>query len=338
MSTVPQKSRILIVTTGGTITMFAGEDGTLVPSGDSPGVLKRVPELGSIAELDFVTVGDDDSSNLQPAFWLDVAQAIYDVYESYDGFVVTHGTDTMVYTAAALSFVLQELGKPIVLTGAQVPLVNVGSDGRSNLVNAVRVATSDLAEVCVVFGTRVIRGTRVRKVSAFDLQAFQTINALALGTIGLTLRLEDHARRRASRRRPLFTSGLCPEVARIPTWPGMDPEILRFLGAHHRGLVIEGFGVGTLPSTTRSLVPAIRDITNAGVPVVVCTQCVVGSTAMELYSVGRGALDAGAIPAMDMTPEAAQVKLMWALGQSRDLRVIESMMLKDYAGEITASS
>lgn len=330
-----RRARVLLVTTGGTISMRRDGAGGLVPYNSGPTLLEQVPEIASLAEVTVLDLGNEDSSSIQPAFWQDIARAIYDRYREYDGFVVTHGTDTMVYTAAALSFFLQELGRPIVLTGAQVPLEQVGTDGRANLVNAVRVATSDLAEVCIVFGTLVIRGSRARKTSAFDLQAFHSGNAPPIGTLGLTLRISPEARRRAQNRRPLYQPSLCTQVARIPVWPGMDPAILRFLGQDHAGIVIEGFGVGTLPTGERSLLPAIHETVAAGVAVVVTTQCVVGSTALEVYEVGRRALEVGAIPAIDMTPEATQVKLMWALGQSRDLRLVESIMLKDHVGELT---
>ncbi len=334
MNTAPPRPRILLLSCGGTITMARGEDGSLGPAGVQA-LLDRLPELQSMAEVEVLSLGDLDSANVQPEFWVQLSAALYERYADYDGFVVTHGTDTMVYTAAALSFFLQELGKPIVLTGAQVPLTQVGSDGRANLINAVRVACADLAEVCVVFGTRVIRGTRARKTSAFDLEAFSSMNETLLGTIGLTLRLAPHARRRSQQRRPLYSPKLCAQVARLAVWPGMEPEVLRMVAAQHAGLVIEGFGVGTVPSHERSLLPAIRWATSErGIPVVLGTQCVVGSTALELYQVGRGALEAGAIPALDMTPEAAQVKLMWALGQTRDLRQVESILLKSYVGEL----
>lgn len=335
MPDTPSRPHILVLGTGGTITMAPAANGGLGPAADGAALLlPRISELAGVADLSFHSLGDVDSSNIQPAFWVELGQTIYERYREFDGFVVTHGTDTLVYTAAALSFFLQELGKPIVLTGAQIPLTQVGSDGRANLANAVRVASSELAEVCIVFGTRVIRGTRARKTSAFHLEAFESVNDEPIGAIGLTLRLAAHARRRSAARRPLFSPHLLPDVARVPVWPGMSPEVVRYLARTHAGLVIEGFGVGTLPSEERSLLPAIREAIAGGVPVVVGTQCVVGSTALELYQVGRGALEAGAIPAMDMTPEAAQVKLMWALGQSRDLRTIESIMLKSYVGEL----
>lgn len=331
----PARPRILLLVAGGTISMHRDARGGLVPNERGADVLDQVPEIRSLADVDVLHLANEDSSSIQPAFWVDLAQAVYDRYRDYDGFVVTHGTDTMVYTAAAVSFFLQELGKPIVLTGAQVPLEQVASDGRANLINAVRVAGSDLAEVCIVFGTEVIRGTRARKMSAFDLQAFRSDNADPIGTLGLTLRLAPHARRRAPHRRPLFNPRFQARVARLPVWPGMDPEILTWLAQTHAGVVIEGFGVGTLPTREGSLIPPIQAATSRGVPVVVTTQCVVGSTAMEIYDVGRVALDAGAIPAMDMTPETTQVKLMWALGQSPDLRVVESIVLKDHVGELT---
>lgn len=330
------KSRpsVLLVTTGGTITMFAGEQGGFGPAGSASSILDRVPEIRAIADVEVLPLGDVDSSDIQPDFWAELARVIYESYERFDGFVVAHGTDTMVFSASALSFMLQELSRPIVFTGAQIPLSEIGSDGRSNLINAARVAVADLGEVCIVFGNQVIRGSRARKASAFDLYAFEAVKQPPIGRIGLTLQLAEHARRRGPTRLPLFQPELCPQVARVPVWPGMDPGIIEHLASTHAGIVIEGFGVGTIPTASRSLLPAIREATRAGVPVIICTQCIVGSTAMELYQVGLGALEAGAIPAMDMTPEATQVKLMWALGQTRDIRRIESMMTKDYVGEI----
>lgn len=327
------RPRILLVTTGGTITMVRrGEEG-FMPCDHADLLLGAVPELRTLADFDLLAVANTDSSNLQPHLWLEVARAIYERVSQYNGFVVTHGTDTLAYTAAGLSFMLQELNKPVVITGAQVPLEEIGSDGRSNLINAFRVAISDLAEVAVVFGSTVIRGTRAKKTSAFDLQAFSSVNAPPLGTIGLTIKIEDHARRR-SKRKPLFMPFLEPNVALLPVYPGLDPEVMAWLTGHHAGLVLEGYGAGNIPTGERSLVPAIRSATARGVPIVVCTQCLVGSTEMELYQVGRAALTAGAIPAMDMSPETALVKLMWVLGQTRDPRTIDSLMQKAFAGEL----
>lgn len=328
--------RVLLVTTGGTITMVRDADGVLAPCSDSERLLVQVPELKSLATIEVLELANIDSADLTPALWVELARVLYERLGDYDGLVVTHGTDTLAYTAAALSFMLQELPKPVVLTGAQVPLGDVGSDGRSNLVSAVRLATADLAEVVVAFGTHVIRGTRAKKMSAFDLQAFTSANAPPVGSIGLSLKLVDDVRPR-SRRKPLYQPFLDPSVALLPVYPGLSPDIVRYLASTHHGLVLAGYGSGNIPSGALSLVPAIQEATARGVSVVVCTQCLVGSTEMELYRVGRAALQAGAVPALDMTPEAALVKLMWVLGQTHDPRTVESLMLKSVAGELHQS-
>jgi L-asparaginase len=327
------RPRVLLVTTGGTITMVRGADGTLVPCADAGELVSRVPELARVVDLDVLPLANIDSSNLEPSFWPEMSRALHERMADYDGFVVTHGTDTLAYTAAAMSFMLQELPKPVVLTGAQVPIDDLGSDGRANLVNAVRVAVADLAEVVVVFGEKVIRGARAKKTSAFDLGAFSSANVPPIGTIGLSLRLAPEARPRA-RRRPLLRAFLDPRVAMLPIYPGLRPEVVNHLAATHAGLVLEGYGAGHIPNGRLSLVPAIRDATGRGIAVVVCTQCLFGSTEMERYGVGRAALDAGAIPAMDMTPEASLVKLMWVLGQATDLATVDSLMQKTVAAEM----
>jgi L-asparaginase len=327
------RPRILIVTTGGTITMLHGRDGSLYPCEDAGKLIERVPELKQLADIDILPLANVDSSNLTPDLWLAISRAIFQRIREYDGFVVTHGTDTMCYSSAALSFMLQELNKPVIITGSQVPLEEIGSDGRSNLINAVRVAISELAEVAVVFGSMIIRGTRAKKTSVFDMQAFISVNDVPLGTIGLSIKFSSFARCR-SRKKPLLQAFLNENVALLPVYPGIKPEIIDFLANNHSGIVLEGYGAGNIPTGKNSLIPAITAAVVRNVPVVVCTQCIVGSTEMELYQVGRAALEAGAIPAMDMTPEAAVVKLMWVLGQTDDISTIESMMQKSFVGEL----
>lgn len=326
--------KILLITTGGTITMIREEEGGLAPCHNTEILSTYVPELNLIAKFDILPVIDVDSSNIQPEFWSKLAQIIYDRMPNYDGIVVTHGTDTMAYTAAALSFMIQELPKPIVITGAQVPLLDIGSDGRINLINAFRVATLDIAEVVIVFGSEIIRGTRAKKLSAFDIQAFTTVNEFPLGTIGLTIKLHGNYHKR-SKRKPLLQNSLDPNVAKISVYPGLKPEIIEYLASTHNGIVIEGYGAGNIPTEgNSSLCNSIAQATSKNIPVVICTQCIVGSTELELYNVGRAALKAGAIPAMDMTPETTLVKLMWLLAQTKDISKIESMMQKSFVGEV----
>lgn len=331
---VGTRPRVLLLTTGGTITMLRGETGSLQPCDDSSQLFKKIPELSMLAEIDILPLANLDSSNLQPDLWISIATAIYQKMRDYDGFVVTHGTDTLCYTSSALSFLLQELNKPVVVTGAQVPLEEVGSDGRANLINAVRVAISDLAEVVVVFGSLIIRGSRAKKTSVFDLQAFTSANESPLGTIGLSIKLGNAVSPR-SRKKPLLRTFLNDDVAMLRVYPGLKPEILEYMIETHSGIVLEGYGAGNIPNEGKSLIPAIMTAISRNIPVIVCTQCVVGSTEMELYQVGRAALDVGAIPAMDMTPETTLVKLMWVLGQTDDLLAIDSMMQKSYVGELS---
>lgn len=328
------KPKILLLTTGGTITMLKSPNGALQPCEDADKLIKAIPELSSLAEIEILPIVNIDSSNFTPQVWLTIAKAIFHRMKDFDGFVVAHGTDTMCYTAAALSFMIQELNKPIVITGAQVPLEEIGSDGRSNLINAVRVAISDLAEVAVVFGSQIIRGTRAKKMSAFDMQAFVSVNDNPLGKIGLSIKFDESAHLR-SKKKPLLRPFLNDNVAMIPVYPGIKPEIIEYLAQNHSGIVIEGYGAGNLPTDENiNLIPAIKSAIERKVPVVVCTQCILGSTEMELYQVGRAALDVGAIPAMDMTPETSMVKLMWVLGQTDDIESIDSMMQKSFVGEL----
>lgn len=328
-----KRPKVLIVTTGGTITMLRGPNNCLYACEDAGKLLERVPELSQIADIDILPLANIDSSNLVPDLWLEISKAIFKRIREYDGFVVTHGTDTLCYTSSALSFIMQELNKPVVITGSQVPLEEIGSDGRSNLINAVRVAISDLAEVAVVFGSLIIRGTRAKKTSVFDMQAFVSVNDVPLGTIGLSIKFSEFAKCR-SRKKPLLLPYLNQNVAMMPVYPGIKPEIIDYLAKNHDGIVIEGYGAGNIPTGEKSLIPSISSAIQKNIPVVVCTQCIVGSTEMELYQVGRAALDVGAIPAMDMTPEATLVKLMWVLAQTNDISTIESMMQKCFVGEL----
>lgn len=332
-SSLTTRPKVLIVTTGGTMTMLRGKNGCLYPCEDAGKLLEKVPELSMLADIDILPLANVDSSNLTPDLWIVIARAIFQKMKDYDGFVVTHGTDTLCYTSSALSFILQELNKPIVLTGSQVPLEEIGSDARSNLINAVRVAISDLAEVAVVFGSLIIRGTRAKKTSVFDMQAFISVNDVPLGTIGLSIKYNSLVRVR-SRKKPMLRASLNQDVAMLPIYPGLKPEIIDYLAQHHHGIVLEGYGAGNIPNGEKTLIPAITAAVARNVAVVVCTQCIVGSTEMELYQVGRAALDAGAIPAMDMTPEATMVKLMWVLGQTDDITTIDSMMQKSFVGEL----
>lgn len=323
--------RLLILFTGGTLAM---DPATLMPAHSAREILSLVPELEAVGELVPVQLFNLDSAEMQPEDWLAIAAEIEARYEDFDGFVVVHGTDTMTYTACALSFLIQNLGKPVVLTGSQLPLSSVlGSDARNNLIRAVRFAAMDFAEVAIFFGTRLLRGNRSRKFSGEDIEAFHSFREEPLGTAGLELRLHRDRRRRHGGR-PAFFRRIDPRVFLVKAFPGLEPEILETLASRGlRGLVLEAYGTGNLPVQRRSLLSPIASLARQGIPVVVVTQCERGSVE-ERYPSAAALARAGAILAHDITPEAALVKLMWLLAEESGLENVRRRMLENVAGEL----
>lgn len=326
--------RLLIVQTGGTITMVRdGKSGALRPAATATDLARAVPELSRLARVETLPLFDLDSTDIRPSHWGTLAAVIDREAGRHDGIIVTHGTDTLVYTACALAFALRNPRVPVILTGAQLPLSETPSDARNNLVNACRVAALGIREVLVVFGTRILRGARAKKLSVFDLEAFGDAGGDPLGSIGLALRLHRPPRKPAGRYR--FEPGFSEEVFALKLFPGLPPgTLLSLLTPAVRGVFIEGFGAGNLPSADSSMIPEIREATARGVPVVVGTQCVYGEADLASYRAGRLALEVGAIPAYDMTPEAAIVKLMWALARARSVAKVRALMHRDLAGEM----
>ncbi len=325
--------RLLLIQTGGTITMTRDpESGALKPAATSTDLVAAVPELAAVARVDAVPLFNLDSTDIRPTHWQAIAALVDAKCRDYDGVVVTHGTDTLVYTACALAFALRHPPVPVVLTGAQLPLGETPSDARANLVNACRVAALGIREVLVVFGTRVLRGARAKKMSVFDLEAFADAGGRPLGTIGLSIRLH---RDPLPAGRYRFEPGFAEGVFALKLFPGLAPgTLLSLLSRDVRGVFLEGFGAGNVPSGDSSMIPEIREAAARGIPVVVGTQCVYGEADLASYRAGRLALEVGAIPAYDMTPEAAIVKLMWALARARKAEKVRDLMLRNLAGEM----
>lgn len=289
------------------------------------------PRLLRTTDLQVSYIDNIDSTNIQPEHWDRMASVIADNYDNYDGFVVTHGTDTMAYTASALSFALGNLGKPVVLTGAQIPSGRMESDARRNFVNAVRVATLDLAGVVLVFGEEILLGCRATKVSESRLDAFTSVNRRSLGEIRIDIRLHPECRRRDAGRLEVH-SGFEPDIAVVTLVPGLPaPTLLCLLDDGIKGLVLKGYGPGNIAYQYLGVLQGARE---RRIPVVVHTQCMEGATAMHLYDVGRRALEMGAIEAFDMSLEGAVTKLMWVLRHSSGYEEIASLMHANLAGEI----
>ena len=315
--------------------MVKGGNGLLAPADGASDLISMVPGLESLADFDYRSVANIDSTNMHPGIWKKLAQTIYEEYDKFDGFVVTHGTDTMAYTASALSFALQNLSKPIVLTGAQKPIFDLASDGQNNLANAVKVALLDVPEVCIVFGTKILRGNRAQKKSKANLNAFWSPVALPLGCIAIEPEVAFERVIRSQDKNLKFTPDFENEVMFYQIFPGLNAKYIEAaLDRGCKGIILNSYGAGNVPNAEFSLIPVIKKAVAANIPVVVATQCVEGSARL-MYEVGYAAMEAGVISALDMTSEAAATKLMWSLSQTQNLQEIKTLIDTNLSGEIS---
>jgi L-asparaginase len=335
---VSAKKRVLVLFCGGTIIMKKARHGGLeVPSkAEAIRILRAIePRLSEIADFRIRYVENIDSTNMTPGNWDRIIGEIGRYYRSYDGFVITHGTDTMAYTAAALSLGLGNLGKPVVLTGSQIPGWEIDTDARRNLVNAMKLAVCEAAGVYVVFDERVIRGSRASKASESKLDAFTSVNAPDAGEIRVGIRLDRSLpRRRAGA--PDLRPGFASDIFVTTLVPGADPGDLIFLldDSRIRGIVIQAYGTGNVPYEFDAFFRLAR---KNRVPVVVTSQCLHGMTQMKSYDVGRRALKLGVIEGFDQSLEMLTVKLMWALERYPDDKIRE-VMTTNFAGELDMST
>lgn len=310
--------------------------GVLQPGPFLSQILTDVPELARVAEVDVEILMNKDSTDMSPADWDAMAGCLESRMGEYDGFVVIHGTDTMAYTASALSFALRGLRKPVVLTGSQRPLQAIPSDGRLNLVSAVDLATRDVPEVTIFFGRQLLRGNRARKVSAERYDAFDSPNYPPLGRVGLDVDLHPTLVRRPSREPFERLAGFDTGVAYVRCWPGAAPEVVTH--AVERGarvVVVGAFGTGNVPAGWANAFASVR---SKGVVVLLLSQCGHGGVRPELYEGGRAALDAGAVPGHDLTVEAAMAKAMHLLAQGLSAAALATALRVDLAGEITVET
>ncbi len=326
--------KILLITTGGTIASVATKEG-LAPT-EGGGDFSFLRELPLDFDLRVRDLFQLDSSNVQPEEWQLIARTVAEESRNCDGIVLTHGTDTMAYTAAALSFMLRGLPIPLVVTGSQLPLSHLLTDGVENLRCAFAMACTGRSGVFVAFHRKIILGTRAVKVRTFAMDAFESINYPYIAEVnanGLVLNdsalpevrgefsLEDH---------------ICSRVFLLKLFPGLDPNIFDLLiQTECRGVVVEAFGAGGLNFLRRDLVSKLKTAVEAGVTVVVCSQCLYERSDFSIYQTGRRALETGVIEARDMTTEAAVTKLMWVLGQTDDPAEIRRLYTADCAGELT---
>jgi L-asparaginase len=326
------RTRIAILYVGGSIGMIRNQKtGRMEPLESLDEIHRFLPEVQRDAALRFFSLANVGSSEVTPAHWTEMARTIEAHYDEFDGFVIIHGTNTMSYTAAALTFALQNLSKPVILTGALLPINELSGDGRANLIFAIRAAELDLAEVCIVLGPRILRGSRAVKAEQSLLQTFDSPKFPALGEFNVDVTLSDARmvrRKRTLSARPEFDDN----VVSITLHPGLPERFFDvLLDARPRGIVMRAYGLGMLPE---QLFPWIRRVTEKDIPLVITSQLLRGRIDLELYRKQLTLEQLGVISGRDMTHECAVVKLMWALGQTRSTDRVRELVERNIAGEM----
>lgn len=309
-------------------------------------LLKHVPELKRfnyrISSYQFDP--PIDSSDMEPVLWAKIVKIINYNYEYFDGFVILHGTDTMAYTASALSFMLENLGKPVILTGSQLPIGTLRTDGKENLITAIEIAaakhpdgTPIVPEVCIFFENELMRGNRTTKINAENFNAFRSFNYSSLAKAGVHIRYNEHLIRRPDPGRGMKPHYLFDtNVVVLTLFPGIRESIIHSV-LHAPGLkavVLKTFGSGNAPQKDW-FIAQLRDATERGIVIVNITQCPTGAVEMGRYETGLQLLQAGVISGYDSTPECAVTKLMFLLGHKLTVKEVRRLMNSDLAGEIT---
>jgi L-asparaginase len=334
------RKRIYVAYVGGTIGMKATDSGYAPVPGHLTDLVRDRPELQapevpelSIAEYEPLL----DSANARPGDWLRIARDLAQHRQHYDGFVVLHGTDTMAYTASALAFLLRGLDKSVVVTGSQIPLGVLRSDGRQNFLTAILVAArDDVREVCLVFGSQILRGCRAVKARASGFEAFASPNLPPLGEAGVEIEI-DASRLRAPEPGAVgLPLALDAPVGMLRLYPGIPASLLRAaLAEPMKGLVLEAYGAGTVPDADPELLDALAEGARRGVVVAVVSQCVDGRVDLGAYATSAPLVAAGAVGGLDMTTEAAYAKLVVLLSEGREPAEIRELLTRDLAGELT---
>lgn len=325
--------KILVITTGGTISCTTSSDG-LVPTDSTNKIIDSI--ASDDISIDYLNLMILDSSNMQPEEWKVIASEVYKSMKSYDGIIITHGTDTMAYTASMLSFMIQNPNVPIVFTGSQLPITHPLTDAILNLRCALEMAKSGVNGVYIAFDRKIILGCRAVKVRTSGFTAFESINFHSVGKINSNgLIIQNEYLNNSNSLEPKLNTKIETNVFLLKLTPTTDPKIIDILiDSGVKGIVIEAYGAGGISYIRRDYVSKIAYATSKGIPIVVCSQCLYESSNFKIYEVGNKAIQNGAIEALDMTTESAVCKLMYALGQTDNLDKIRKIFSTPIAKEI----
>ena len=333
---------ILIVYTGGTIGMIKSPRGDYIPS---PGYLSNIiknSQLFKHTDVPNIDILEHenliDSSNIAPYHWQKIANDIFENYDKYDGFVILHGTDTLAYSSSALSFMLSGLAKPVIITGAQIPVSQLRTDGLDNILDSLLITSNypNIHEVCVYFSKKLFRGNRVKKVSADAMNAFNSPDYPCIGTVNININIQDHFLYKNYIPRSLQVSELqIPDIAIINIFPGIKHEFIeQILELPLEGLIMRTYGAGNAPND-KVFLNTLKKACDKGVIIVNCSSCSSGTVDMRTYSTGCDLLEMGVVSGYDMTDEAALTKLYYLFGLGLTKNKIKQHMEEDLRGEVT---
>jgi L-asparaginase len=339
------QSKVLLIYTGGTIGMMQdAKTGQLKPF-DFKHLTEQIPELNKFdVELSAVSFDKPiDSSDMQPQVWIDIAKLIEKNYSKVDGFVILHGSDTMSFTASALSFMLENLNKPVILTGSQLPIGTIRTDGKENLITAIEIAAAKengkpvVTEVCIYFEYQLYRGNRTHKYNAEHFQAFQSANYPVLAEAGVHIKYNSAALSKPNSKKLKIHSSLNPNIAILKIFPGITPQVVdAILNAKNTdAIILETFGSGNA-STQKWFVDALKKAIDKGKIIYNVTQCNAGAVEQGKYATSAAFKKIGVIGGSDITTEAAVAKLMFVLGNTKTKKEAEKQLKSNLRGEISS--